>query len=186
MVEIYPALFVGNHDDYETDVAGQDGWRVVQACREPYHRRALGYKGQSAPKDDPEYLFARGADRLILNMIDADDPAYIPRELIDESLAFIAESLAAGQQVLVHCNQGQSRAPSIALLYLATHTALFYGLEFRAAEERYLSLYPNYLPRAGIRGFILAHWSAYCRGVPNEVPLGHDHDVPDSPARNRS
>ena len=42
MIEICPQLYVGNQDNYEYDVKRQEGWAVVQACKEPYHRRELG------------------------------------------------------------------------------------------------------------------------------------------------
>jgi hypothetical protein len=79
MKEIHPHLFVGSEQDYESVVSKQAGWRVVHACKEPYHRRALGYSGRAAPKTHPEYLIARRGDRLILNLVDAPDPAYIPK-----------------------------------------------------------------------------------------------------------
>ena len=58
MIEIYPNLFVGDQGDYEYQVKGQDGWAVVHACKEPYHRQLLGYRTRGAPKGHPEYLYA--------------------------------------------------------------------------------------------------------------------------------
>ncbi len=110
MVEIHPNLFVGSQHDYEDNVRGQVGWCVVQACREPYHRQALGYTGQSAPKYHPEYFTARRGNRLILNLNDAANPAHIPKQIMDAALTFVEESLGKERRVLVHCNQGQSRA----------------------------------------------------------------------------
>ena len=162
MVEIYPRLFVGSQDDYEQNVRFQAGWKTVQACRDPYHREALGYRGRSAPKDHPEYLVAQRGSCLILNLIDADDPAYIPKEIIDRSLTFIQESLGQERRVLVHCNQGHSRGPAIGLLYLACHTDLFRGLSYASAHERYLERYPGYDPAPGVCGFLVANWSDYC------------------------
>lgn len=95
MVEIHHRLFVGSQHDYEQNIRFQPGWRIVHACREPYHREALGYRGRSAPKDDPEYLVALRGDRLILNLVDVEDPAYIPKEIMDRSLVFIHGSLGA-------------------------------------------------------------------------------------------
>ena len=80
MKEIFPNLFIGNQDDYESLVRLQDGWKVVHACKEPYHRRALGYSTRGAPKDHPEYLIAFRDNELILNMVDAADVSYIPKE----------------------------------------------------------------------------------------------------------
>ncbi|MDO9036420.1 MAG: phosphatase, partial [Methanoregula sp.] len=110
MIEIYPNLFIGNENDYETKVRQESGWCVVHACKEPYHREALGYSGRAAPKNHPEYLIARRGNRLILNLVDAPDPAYIPKEIIDAALAFISANLNAGSHVLVHCNEGCSRS----------------------------------------------------------------------------
>jgi hypothetical protein len=96
MLEVYPNLHVGCETDYERIVRYQDGWWVVHACKEPYHRRALGYSGRAAPKTHPEYLVARRDNRLILNLIDADDPAYIPKEIIDAAIDFIVDGLRNG------------------------------------------------------------------------------------------
>jgi hypothetical protein len=56
MIEVYSKLFVGDELDYERKVSHQTGWATVHACKEPYHREALGYSSRGAPKDHPEYL----------------------------------------------------------------------------------------------------------------------------------
>lgn len=161
MIEIFGNLFVGNQDDYEFSVKRQEGWAVVHACKEPYHRQALVYKTRGAPKTHPEYLVARRGDRLILNLVDADNPAYIPKEIIDAALAFIHEQLASQARVLVHCNQGGSRSPSIGLLYLVKHTDKLPRTSFSEAEEDFRELYPMYNPAGGMRGFMMQHWQDY-------------------------
>lgn len=45
MIEIYNNLFIGNEMDYEKNVKRQNGWAIVHACKEPYHRQAVGYSG---------------------------------------------------------------------------------------------------------------------------------------------
>jgi hypothetical protein len=163
MIEIYPNLFFGGQHDYEQTVRWEAGWRVVQACREPYHRKALGYQGRAAPRGDPEYLVAHREDLLILNLTDANNPAHIPKPIMDAALAFIEASLAAGRRVLVHCNRGNSRAPAIGLLYLAARTDAFSGLDHTEAHDRFRELYPLYDPARGVRGFLITHWAIYCR-----------------------
>ena len=161
MIEIYQNLFVGNQDDYELNIAGEDGWAVVHACKEPYHRMALGYRGRGAPKEHPEYLVARRENRLILNIVDADNPAYIPKEIIDAALKFISEKLAENLKVLVHCNQGMSRSPSIGLLYLVRNTDKLPKCSLDEAESSFREIYPPYNPANGIRGFMIAKWDLY-------------------------
>ena len=103
MKEIVHNLYIGSQDDYEHIVKQEPGWRVIHACKEPYHRDALGYKGRGAPKDSPEYFFAyRGSD-LILNLVDAASSQYIPKQIIEEAIHFIAKYIGESK-ILVHCN----------------------------------------------------------------------------------
>ncbi len=162
MIEIYPNLFIGTVDDYEFQVKGQEGWSVVHACKEPYHRRELGYTTNGAPKGHPEYLIAKRENRLILNLVDAPNPAYIPKEIIDAALEFIQKGLSEGRKMLVHCNLGESRSPSIALLYLATYTDRL-PKEFSAAEHEFRQIYQSYNPGAGMKGFLVQNWGNYVR-----------------------
>lgn len=162
MIEVYPNLFVGDQSDYEINVAAQEGWAVVHACKEPYHRQALGYRGRGAPKDHPEYLVARRGNRLILNIVDANDPAFFAKEMIDAALDFIDEALAKGLKVLVQCNQGESRSPSIALLYMAARLGALPTESLESAEEQFKAIYPNYYPKLGIRGHLRQYWQQYC------------------------
>ncbi len=161
MIEICPQLYVGNQDDYEYDVKSRESWAVVHACKYPYHRDELGYTSRSAPKHHPEYLIARRGNRLILNLIDPDSPKYIPHEIIDAAIQFVAEKLGEGRKVLVHCNQGMSRSPGIGLLYLVSHTDLLPKTSLENAECAFRKIYSLYEPRAGIRGHMHENWSTY-------------------------
>lgn len=161
MIEIHPNLYIGGEHDYESKVRHEPGWCVVHACKEPYHRQALGYTGRAAPKSHPEYLIARRGNRLILNLVDAPDPAYIPSEIIDTALEYIDASLRAGNRVLIHCNEGRSRSPAIGLLYLAKYTDRLPGDDFIGAEHAFRSLYPPYNPKNGMRGYMAMNWGRY-------------------------
>jgi predicted protein tyrosine phosphatase len=160
VIEIYPNLFVGAQEDYEFQVKGQPDWMVVHACKEPYHRQALRYMSRGAPKNHPEYLIARREGRLILNIVDADNPNYIPKEIIDAALDFIKSGLSHSRKILVHCNKGESRSPCIGMLYLAVYTDKL-PKEFAIAEQSFRQIYPLYNPSLGMRGFLLKNWSSY-------------------------
>jgi len=161
MIEIYPNLFIGNEYDYESQVRNQPGWCVVHACKEPYHRQALGYTSRAAPKDHREYLIARRGTRLILNLVDAPQPEYIPKEIIDAALEFIGAGLQAGSRVLVHCNEGCSRSAGIGLLYLVKNTDQLPKGSFIEAEAAFRTIYPPYNPKTGMRGFMIGNWGKY-------------------------
>jgi len=167
MIEVHPNLFVGDEEDYEFGVVGQEGWAVIHACKEPYHRQALGYRGRGAPKDHPEYLVARRGNRLILNIVDVDNPAFFDKGMIEAALDFIDEALAKGQKVLVHCNQGESRSPSIALLHMASRLDVLPTESLAAAEDQFRTVYPAYNPKPGIRGHLHQYWHEYCSEKPS-------------------
>jgi len=159
VIKIHPNLFVGHQGDYEYQVKGQDGWSVVHACKEPYHRQLLGYSGRGAPKDHPEYFFAERGNRLYLNLVDAPDPTYIPKEIIDKAIAFIHEKIAEGLKVLVHCNQGESRSPGIGFLYLLRHTDALPRTSLDAALAAFRRVYAIFQPGHGMLGYIRDFWN---------------------------
>lgn len=160
MIEIYQNLWIGTESDFENEVNGKPGWVVVHACKEPYHRKLLGYTGRGAPKDHPEYLMARRGNRLYLNLVDVANPAFFDKSIIDASLEFIHQGLKDNMKVLVHCNLGESRSPSIGMLYLAVYTDKI-PKSFEEAETVFRQIYPNYNPGFGIRGFLMLNWTNY-------------------------
>jgi len=163
MIEVYPNLYIGTQDDYERIVKLQSGWWIVHACKEPYHRQLLGYTGRGAPKGHPEYLLARRDKRLFLNLVDVENPAYVAKEIIDAAMSFIAEGLKSDEKVLVHCNLGESRGPSIGLLYLAAYSDVLPKTSLCDAEIDFLKIYPMYAPKRGIREFLRMNWGEYIK-----------------------
>lgn len=160
MIEVMPNLFVGGQSD-EAQLRGQTDWFVIHACKEPYHRQALGYSGQGAPKTHPEYLIARREGRLILNLVDVPNVAFISPLIIDAAIAAIHENIG-NAKVLIHCNQGMSRSPTIALLYMAKHGSVFTGDTFEQARVKFLERYPLYNPAKGVADYAALNWKKYC------------------------
>jgi len=160
MIEICERLYVGNQEDFETLVNKQSNWSIVHACKEPYHRNALGYTGRSCSKNNPEYLIAIRGNELILNLVDVKDFNWISPIIIDRALEFITESLKNNKKVLVHCNQGHSRSAIIGLLYLATE-GYFHEMSFEEAETKFIGIYPKYSPAEGMKGYAIKNWSKY-------------------------
>lgn len=171
MIEVFPNLFVGAADDlmYAAGPGGAGtgdvapGWFVISAAKEPWHREALGYKERGAPKDHPEYLVARRDRRLILNLVDVEDPAYIREEIIGAALGAIDAAMDAGDKVLLHCNQGHSRAPSIALLWLrwgekSPVCPFMAQLHPDSAMVAFGEIYQGFSPAGGMAAYIRNHW----------------------------
>ena len=154
MIELRPGLFCGS------DIDTVDWpYAVLHCAKEPWHRSMVGYSERGAPKDSPEYFVARRGLNVALNLIDGPDPSFIDSNMILMGLLFISEMVSYTTPVLVHCNEGKSRAPSICLLWLRKHDDRFGRLTFDQGERRFHMLYPNYAPRDGIRGFVRDRWN---------------------------
>ncbi|WP_174503991.1 dual specificity protein phosphatase family protein [Acidiphilium sp. C61] len=161
MIEVIPNLFVGSETD-ERRLSGQAGWFFIHACKEPYHSRALGYApGKSAPKG-AEYFYAWREGQLILNLIDAPNPNFIPVEIIDVAIETIHKNISHSK-ILLHCNQGQSRSPSIALLYLLKHTDILAQKNIVAAIAAFQAIYPPYAPARGMAEYVRLNWNRYAQ-----------------------
>lgn len=160
MQEVIFNLHVGNCEDYE-NIKNKDEWFFVAACKEPYHRQALGYKTRGAPKDHPEYLYCVRDNMLILNLVDADSPKWISDDIIEAALNIIEESLMSGKKVLVFCNQGKSRSATIAMLFMHQLNLFESGSTFEMAEQEFKERYPKYDPANGMRGYAKKKWSEW-------------------------
>ena len=159
MIEITKNLFIGNQFDYEIKVKHQKDWLIIQACKEPYHRKALGYSERGAPKGHPEYLIAVRGNRLILNLIDCNDYKYMPVEIIDKAINFIEKNIN-DKKILVHCDRGESRSPSIGLIYMIKKRLLNIS-SFDNAVNDFKKIYPLYNPAKGFIDFIKVNWDSY-------------------------
>lgn len=166
MIEVYPDLFVGGAADLIHADSGSGSvdrhWFVVTAAKDPWHRELLGYTGRGAPKDHPEYLFAKRERRLFLNLVDAADPAFVRDELLAAAIEAIDER-PAETKALIHCNQGQSRAPMLALLWLrfgeASRIRPFLSrLSFDDAMAAFKEVYPPLEPADGIKLAVQQRW----------------------------
>lgn len=160
MIEVYHNFFVGADADF-AQVEQQPGWAFVQAAREPWHRQALGYAEPLPPKTNKEFLIAQRDQRLILNLVDSDSPKDFRSVLFYEALDFIEQMLYAGNiKILLHSNRGVSRAPSIAMLYLAFRLEELPGTSFDDARQEFIKLYPHYDPSKGLREFLNDKWDS--------------------------
>lgn len=162
VIEVAPNLFVGSQDDLPE--AEAQGFYIIHAAKEPWHRKALGYApGKAAPKG-PEYLFTARPMHMALNLIDAADVAYIPTELVESAVASISNMLIH-HKVLIHCNQGKSRAPTLALLYLARYTDAL-SSDYGQAMHDFKRLYPEYAPAQGMADYVRLNWANYAHEKP--------------------
>ena len=150
MTEVHKNLFVGDDADYQK-VKDNDSWWIIRAAKEGAggHRDTLGYKERSAPKGD-DYLFVERPRKLILNLVDSPNEAMIPSSIVDKAIEYAHKHLAENKKVLVCCNRGESRAPSLAILIMHR----LGQLPASRAINLFRKIYPNYAPSAGFKNYI--------------------------------
>lgn len=153
MIQVADRLHVGTDRDCRP---GDDAWAVVHACKSPCHQGAVGYRG-SLPKNHPHYLVLEEERDLYLNLVDPPIPLFMA-DSFTSFLAFASSRLEGGARLLVHCNRGESRAPSLALLLLAKRLGALPAGSFAKAREAFEGLYPGYRPGRGIETYLRERW----------------------------
>jgi hypothetical protein len=154
MQEIYERVFVANDQSCRQ---GNDEWAVVHACKSPCHQRAVGYRG-SLKNIHPNYLILLDGPDLFMNIIDPPVPLFMP-DLFTSFLSFSDEQWLDGRKLLIHCNQGESRAPSLALLFLSKCRSALNDNSYESAREEFELQYPSYNPGKGIQTYLSQHWN---------------------------
>lgn len=155
MEKIIDNLYIGS--DVDDEQAESNGWSILVCAKEgPHgHRHILGYTSLGAPKDK-NYYFVQKGNRMALNLIDSDSPNMIPEQVINAGLDFIKQQIGEGKNVLVHCNEGHSRGPVMALMYLRTIGEM--PGSFHQSESKFKTLYPPFDPAHGIEQFSRTNW----------------------------
>lgn len=151
-------LFVGTKEEYPTAI--HKGMKIVCALNRASgfvtHQSVVGWQGRGCNSDNPFYLVKQEEDAIYLNMIDGEDPKYINDAMINPALDFIQHHLNNDNEVFIYCSLGESRSPSIALMYLlennliekTAHTVGFFRSQY----------YPNYAPKNGNLLYIKNRW----------------------------
>lgn len=153
MYEVFERVWVAN-DQFCRSGGGE--WAVVHACKSPCHQRAVDYRG-SLPSSHPNYLSLNRGPDLYLNLIDPPRPLFMPSSFA-VFLDFADAEWAAGRKLLIHCNQGESRAPSLALLFMAKRRSALDDTSYLAARGEFEQIYKNYRPGAGIQTYFSEKW----------------------------
>jgi hypothetical protein len=151
-------LYVGNKDEYRFAV--QNAMKIVCALNRANgyvtHQSVVGWQGRGCKPDNPFYLYKRDPDVIYLNMIDGDDPKYVNDEMINPALDFIHEHLQKGNKVFIYCSLGESRSPSIALMYMLEHGLI--EINWNTINLFRTKYYPDFAPKNGNLLYIKQRW----------------------------
>ncbi len=135
-------------------LAGNEDRAVVHACKFPCHRSVVGYQNQIC-KDHPCYLAVEKDGDLYLNIIDPPLPLFQPKSF-EIFFDFVDRHLHK-KPLVIHCNKGESRAPSLALLVMAKRMFNLPCNSYADARAEFEKRY-NYNPGKGISRFLEENW----------------------------
>lgn len=152
MNKITDTLFYG--DLTAGHAKGTEHYAIVHACKDPCHKLCVGYQNK-LPDTHPHYLSAERGNHLYLNMVDPPVPLF---KLTSFQIFFeFVDRHITERPVLIHCNQGLSRAPSLTLLYMAKRLNLLPNTNYKDARLEFEKKYP-YQPAKGIETFLTNYW----------------------------
>jgi len=152
---IYTNLFIGSDADCAICAINPE-YSIIHACK-TCHQKAVGYK-KSLPSTHPNYLIYESGEQLFLNMVDMPNE-FLPKytnPILNCAINFINRKIQ-NKNILIHCNMGQSRSPSIGLVYLAI-IGIISNNSFDTAVEEFRKLYPEYIPGTGIMLYMQHNW----------------------------
>jgi len=150
-------LYVGTKEEY--NLAVNQEMKIVCALNRVSgfvtHQSVVGWSGRGCNSDNPYYLYKETEDAIYLNMIDGTDPKYVNDDMINPTLDFIKKSLGNNDSVFIYCSLGESRSPSIALMYLLENNLIDQENAIDVFKEDY---YPKYSPKQGNLQYIQKRW----------------------------
>lgn len=159
MKEIYPNIFIGNEQDYYL-IQRESNWAILHCCKNPFHCQFVGYRRNLSPSH-PDYALKRCGNEMALNLVDMDrfSENYLGfnRNMFVTAFSFLDEYRLQGHKILIHCNQGESRAPTIGLLYVA-RLGTFDYTDFDTSVQRLREMYPIYMPKRNIFLTVKSLW----------------------------
>lgn len=164
MKELIENIFIGDDKDYN-DLYDKKDWGILHCAKHPFHCQFVGYSG-NLPNTHKDYAYKRKDNEMALNLVDLDFFSFnyldFNREMFIQAFKFLDEYYDNGKPILIHCNQGLSRSPSLAMLYMATKGI---GYEdFEKTIKEFKLLYPKYEPKKNIYETIKALWKEFFKG----------------------
>lgn len=159
------SLYFTNADEYDRVVKDCPGLSALLCAKNPYHKEIVGYE-RNCPKDHPEYLVAyRPKEHIMaLNMVDSPKPEFFSDKMVLAGIDFIQNELAQNNDVVVVCNQGESRSPTMCLIYLISIGAFEKSISHNELVNQFKEFAPEWNPRNGILEYALDYFDKWRKG----------------------
>ena len=149
-------VWVGNRDACAEALRDPD-WAVINTSKH-MHANIVGVPANQL-RNHPDYLRLERDGLLSFNWVDGEAKLYDwhKPEAFIRALDFI-DTWLPSRKVLISCDRGGSRSPTLGLLYLAKRKHLITDVSFVEARREFVAIYPRYAP-AGIASYVTRHWN---------------------------
>ena len=156
ITQVHDQILIGEDTDCPPglNIAGTKA--TLHCCKFPCWSCIVGAK--QLPKEHPQYLMCIYPFDLFLNIIDPPVPLF-KHETFVAAREFARRHLMRGNKLFIHCNRGESRAPSIAMLIMAKDLDVIGNESYDVAKEEFERIYPAFKPGKGIETFMRENWS---------------------------
>jgi protein-tyrosine phosphatase len=161
MKDVAPNLYVGTIGEAHLVRSQQEEWRLVNVAK-TLHYALHGWSTRGKYANHPYYVIHEEPDYISVNWVDGP-AAYFNYQnkgvsVTKQIISFI-EKHAQSRKILITCDQGISRSPSIAMIYMAKSLHTISDTSFFEAKKDFLEKYPSYQPGQGISEFLTEHWN---------------------------
>lgn len=147
MKEVYKNIFVGSKSDLAN--TNESEYAFIHATKTMFI------------KDNDEVVNEK-ENHLYINWVDSKDSKYFNYNnngvnVVIQALDFI-DKWGEDRKVFIHCDEGVSRSPSIAMVYLSKRKKVISNKDHVFAEREFTGIYPNYFAYNGISEFLFKNW----------------------------
>ena len=164
MIEIANNIFVGAEQDFYT-IQNQENWAILHCCKNPFHCDFVGYKG-TISSTHPDYALKRKGNEMALNLVDmntfSENYLSFNENMFRVAFEFLDKYREQGCKILIHCNQGESRGPTMGMFYSA-YCGLFGSPDFDETVAEFRKLYLRYNPKRNIFCTAQALWNKFVK-----------------------
>jgi protein tyrosine phosphatase len=140
-------LYLGSKNDYYLTEDKTD-WVFVHCCNSFYKNLDQKYQNNNKVAIINRDLYIDWEDLPDINSFEISD-FILAMDFLDKYIET--------NKILIHCDWGQSRSPTLVLVYLAKRLKLIPNT-FIGALEKFVKIYPDYHLPSGISKFVKLNW----------------------------
>ncbi len=162
MQEIYANIYIGSVEEAEKLFKKKD-WSFLLCCKDP-KEKDVDQEHHELSEEHNSYSYITRGHRMAMNFIDLPifnkESLIFTRDMFAKAFDFLDEERSKHRKVLIYCNNGESGAPSVGLLYIARQGK--YGdAAFDKAFKIFKKEFPDYNPKENIYTNIKYHWDYF-------------------------